>query len=278
METLTLSNGFVLRYVSSGSGPALVLVHTIRTQLEYFQQLVAALTAHYRVYVLDLPGHGDSSILRTEYTEELFRRSVSEFIETLDLRDVTLAGESIGGVLALTVAATLPERVTRAIAFNPYDYGERFGGGIRRSRNGWIVGLFRVFGARTPEPRFVLEAVLKGGFRDASALSPDLLTAFHRSGLRPDYRRMEHSLFRNWKTWVDARTLYSRITVPVTLVYSSNDWSGPEDRRRNRRTIPHARSLEIANAGHFASLERPEQVASILLSRSLSGKQRAART
>jgi pimeloyl-ACP methyl ester carboxylesterase len=112
-EVIKLSNGFSLRYLRGGRGRPLVLLHTIRTQLDYFEQLVPALKSQYQVYVLDLPGHGQSSLSTTEYTEELLRKSVTEFIQQLNLRDVTLVGESIGGVLALTVSAELPDRVVR---------------------------------------------------------------------------------------------------------------------------------------------------------------------
>ncbi len=126
-RTLQLSNGFTLRYLQTGEGPPLVLLHTIRTQLDYFEKLVPALKEHYQVFALDLPGHGQSTILPVEYTEKLFRDSVTEFITQLDLHDVTLAGESIGGALALTVSSELPDRVRHAIALNPYDYGDKFG-------------------------------------------------------------------------------------------------------------------------------------------------------
>jgi pimeloyl-ACP methyl ester carboxylesterase len=122
-QTLQLSNGFTVRYLRTGEGPPLVLLHTIRTQLDYFEKLVPALKDHYRIYVLDLPGHGQSTILPVEYTEELFRKSVSEFITKLDLQDVTLVGESIGGVLALTVSTELHEKVSLVVSMNPYDYG-----------------------------------------------------------------------------------------------------------------------------------------------------------
>lgn len=59
--------------------------------------------------------HGQSSIPEVAYTEEYFRRATREFITKLDLKDVTLLGESIGGVLALTVSTELPDRVTRII-------------------------------------------------------------------------------------------------------------------------------------------------------------------
>ncbi|MGH7928479.1 MAG: alpha/beta fold hydrolase, partial [Candidatus Binatia bacterium] len=263
-ETIQLDNGFTLRYLRIGNGPPLVLMHTIRTQLDYFERLVYLLKDHYELYVLDLPGHGQSSILPVEYTEKLFRKSVNEFITKLNLRDVTLVGESIGGVLALTVSTELPERVTRVVSLNPYDYGEDFGGGVRRSRNGWIIGLFNVFGAYTVEPKFVLRAVLRGGFHDPLRLTEDLLTEFYRTGKRDGYRRVEYSVFRNWRTWIEARELYSRVTVPVTLVYSRDDWSNPGERQRNGRTIPNADLMTIEDAGHFASLEKPAEVSRII--------------
>lgn len=156
-EFVRLDNGMTVRYVRSGEGPPLVLLHTIRTQLDYFERLVPELEGRYRVYALDLPGHGRSSLEPENYTEPFLRGAVSEFVTKLDLRDVTLVGESIGGVLALTVAVDQPDRVRRVVSLNPYDYGESFGGGIRRS-------------SHTLEPRFVTAAVLRGGFHDAARM------------------------------------------------------------------------------------------------------------
>jgi pimeloyl-ACP methyl ester carboxylesterase len=72
-----------------------------------------------------------------------------------------LVGESIGGVLALTASPELPGRVARVYSLNPYDYGESFGGGMRRSRFGFIVALFAVFGPFTLELRGLLSLVLQ---------------------------------------------------------------------------------------------------------------------
>lgn len=265
-EVIKLSNGFSLRYLRAGRGRPLVLLHTIRTQLDYFEQLAPALKGQYQVYVLDLPGHGQSSLLATEYTEELLRKSVTEFIQQLNLRDVTLVGESVGGVLALTVSAELPDRVVRAVALNPYDYGEDFGGGIRRSGNGWIIGFFNVFGRYTIEPKLLLAAILRGGFYDPSKLPRDLVDEFYRTGLRDGYRAAEYSMFKNWQTWVDARKRYAQITIPVTLVYSRYDWSRPSERERNRQAIRNSELVLLEQAGHFSALENPTEVANIILS------------
>lgn len=266
-KLVQLEDGLTLRYVRTGNGPPLVLLHTIRTQLDYYEKLVPLLSDRYEVIVLDLPGHGQSSITEAAYTEEYFRHAMREFITKLDLKDVTLVGESIGGVLALTVSTELPDRVKRIIALNPYDYGEKFGGGIRRSDNGWMVSLFNIFGSHTLEPRFVTAAVMRGGFYDATKLPDDLLTEFSHTGNREGYRSAEYSVFKHWQTWLNARQIYSQINTPVTLIYGSSDWSKPEERKQNQQTIPNAKLITIEKSGHFTALESPEAVANIIRER-----------
>ncbi len=103
-SVLKINEQLSLRYLKAGSGPPLVLLHTIRTQLEYFRDLVPMLTGNFTVYAIDLPGHGHSPIDRSAtYDEPYFRTAIVGFIERLDLKDVTLVGESIGGVLALRI-------------------------------------------------------------------------------------------------------------------------------------------------------------------------------
>jgi pimeloyl-ACP methyl ester carboxylesterase len=130
---LKISDRLSIRFQKTGEGPPLVLMHTIRTQLEYFRGLVPELARSYTVYAIDLPGHGRSPIdPNAELDEPYMRRAVVGFIEKLNLTDVTLVGESIGGALALTVAASIPQRIKRVYAMNPYDYETRYGDGIRR--------------------------------------------------------------------------------------------------------------------------------------------------
>lgn len=66
-----------LRYIVAGSGPAVVLLHTLRTQLDMFQKVFPELAKRYRVYALDYPGHGFSDIPAADYTADFFTASVS---------------------------------------------------------------------------------------------------------------------------------------------------------------------------------------------------------
>ena len=51
-------DGNKLRYIKAGAGPVLVLLHTLRTQLDLFEKVVPGLSKHFTVYALDYPGHG----------------------------------------------------------------------------------------------------------------------------------------------------------------------------------------------------------------------------
>ena len=113
--------GYMLRYIKAGRGPNLVLLHTLRTQLDLFEKVVPELARRFTVYALDYPGHGYSDIPEAQYDAEFFAESVAKFLDVLNLRDVTLSGVSIGGAIALILAGRRNPRIARVVAINPYD-------------------------------------------------------------------------------------------------------------------------------------------------------------
>lgn len=276
---LTLGDRLSLRYERTGSGPPLVLLHTIRTQLEYFRYLAPRLARHYTVYAVDLPGHGHSPIDRRASLEApYFRDAIAAFIQRLDLTDVTLVGESIGAVVALTVAAELPGRVRAVFALNTYDYETRYADGIRRGNlfANIAMGSFAipVFGAVSAalENRFILGRVMAGGFHDPRKLPADLLTEFDRVGHRRGYRWLERKLLAGWRTWAAARDQYAAITAPVTLIYGADDWSRRAERERTKAAIRGARMVMLEDTGHFSALERPDAIADLIVDQKSNGE------
>ncbi|MGO4685091.1 alpha/beta fold hydrolase [Hyphomicrobium sp. 2TAF46] len=269
---LQISDTLSLRYQKTGEGPPLVLMHTIRTQLEYFRSLAPVIAKSYTVYAIDLPGHGRSPIdPHARLDEPYFRQSVIGFIEKLNLTDVTLVGESIGGALALTVAATIPQRVKRVFAINPYDYESRYGDGIRRGNwfANFIIGSLQVpvLGAfnASLENRMVLKKIMDGGYHDPNKLPADLLTEFDKVAHLPGYKRAARKVLGGWRSWSKARDQYRGITAPVTLIYGDNDWSRPNERERTHALVPHARMFTLKDTGHFSAVENPPELARIIL-------------
>jgi pimeloyl-ACP methyl ester carboxylesterase len=255
--------------LKAGAGPAaLVLLHTVRTQLDHFQLVIPRIVHAFSVYAIDLPGMGWSDITPgASYTEPALRRALVEFVETLDLTGVTLAGESMGATVSLTASTELEDRVRGVVAFNPYDYS----GGVGRANR---VASIYVGGARVPgigavvtrmENRPVLGIVLRGGLVDGSKLPDHYLAELRRVGKRRGYARVAREVFRNVDSMIAARALYARVTTPVTVVYGDRDWSRTAEREANLALLRDARSISLPEAGHFAALEQPARVAEILL-------------
>ncbi|MEH2503358.1 pimeloyl-ACP methyl ester carboxylesterase [Bradyrhizobium sp. AZCC 1578] len=269
---LEISDTLSLRFQKIGSGPPLLLIHTIRTQLEYFRSLAPLLATSHTVYTIDLPGHGHSPIdPGASFDEPYFRQAVIRFIEELNLSAVTMVGESIGGTLALTVAASLPQRVKRVYAINPYDYETRYGDGIRRGNwfANFIIGSLQipVLGAMNAslENKMVLGKIMGGGYHDPRKLPADLLAEFDEVAHRPGYKRIARKVLAGWRSWSKARDYYRQISAPVTLIYGDSDWSRPNERERTRSLIPASQMVTLKNTGHFSAVENPSELARVIL-------------
>ncbi len=253
----------------TGSGPALILLHTVRTQLDHFQLVIPRILHAFTVYAIDMPGMGWSDIKpAASYTEPALRRAVVEVVRTLDLTGVTLAGESMGATVSLTASAELGDRVRRVVAINTYDYSK--GVGRANSVASVYVGGARLAGIGAAVTRLenkpVLGIVLRGGLVDGSRLPGHYLAELRRVGRRRGYARVAREVFRNVNSMIAARALYGRVTAPVTLVYGDHDWSRIPERETNLALLPGARSISLPDTGHFAALEQPARVAEILLS------------
>jgi pimeloyl-ACP methyl ester carboxylesterase len=97
--------GTKVRYIKTGAGPNLVLLHTLRTQLDIFQGVIPELARRFTVYAYDYPGHGWSDIPEASYAPEDFYKWTAAFLDKLDIRQATVAGVSIGATIALVLAA-----------------------------------------------------------------------------------------------------------------------------------------------------------------------------
>jgi len=257
-------DGVRLRYVVAGHGPPLVLLHTLRTQLDLFQRVIPALARRYQVYALDFPGHGHSDIPAAEYPAERFIDSIAGFLEQLEIEQAVLVGESIGATAALGLAARRHPRVRAVVAISTYDYDR--GRGARRAsalaRLLFSVNDVPVLGGTVTRLRQfpVVKAVLEGGLHRLESLPGPLAREMYQVGNRPGHYRAFMSLVHHWPTWEAVRKGYGDIACPVLLLYGDHDWSRPDERAETARLIPGAEVRTVKNAGHFLSLDAPVEL------------------
>jgi pimeloyl-ACP methyl ester carboxylesterase len=268
IEYATLG-GIKIRYLKAGSGSNLVLLHTLRTQLDIFQKVILELAEHFTVYAYDYPGHGWSDIPQADYAPEDFYRWTAEFLDVLDINQASVVGISIGGTISLVLAARQNPRIARAISINPYDYPPA--GGIRQSS---IAARLILGPSGVPilgptlmrlRNRFISDRIMEGGVRSPDTLSPELRKELYDVGERRGHYQGFLSLLAHERSWSEARGEYPRISIPTLLVYGAGDWAPAAVREQDRRLIPHVTLTTVDGGGHFLSLDRPREVIDLIV-------------
>jgi pimeloyl-ACP methyl ester carboxylesterase len=260
--------GIRVRYVTAGTGPNLVLLHTLRTQLDIFQWVIPDLSKQFTVYAWDYPGHGWSDIPTAEYAPEDFYRWTADFLERLGITQVSLAGISIGGTIALVLAARRNPRIARVLSINPYDYPPV--GGIRKSSftARLILGpsAVPILGATLMRlrNRFVSDRIMEGGVASPGALKAALRKELYDVGARQGHYQGFLSLLAHEQNWSEARTEYPHIRVPTLLIYGEQAWAPLAMREQSRALIPGAAPVTLRGGSHFLSLDQPRELSELI--------------
>lgn len=107
---------WTIRYHEAGSGHPLILIHGSApgtSGQKNFYPNIAPLAARFRVLAPDLPGWGDSDPAAPAVADHV--GALVQFMDALDIEHAALLGSSMGGMVALRVAAKRPERVSHLI-------------------------------------------------------------------------------------------------------------------------------------------------------------------
>lgn len=122
-----VANGVRLFYQQTGSGPDVVLVHAVTSNLAVwmFSGLPDVLAADFRVTLYDLRGHGASERPPVGYTSAVMAEDSRQLHAALGLGPAYLVGHSFGGVVALHAATLFPELVAGVVLSDSFFPGLR---------------------------------------------------------------------------------------------------------------------------------------------------------
>jgi pimeloyl-ACP methyl ester carboxylesterase len=110
------ADGVPIRYAVRGSGePTLVLIHGWTNTSAIWGEHPATLSRSHRVVTLDLAGHGESGLERSDWTMQAFAGDVVAVVEELELQRIVLVGFSMGAAVALEAATHMPFRTTGVV-------------------------------------------------------------------------------------------------------------------------------------------------------------------
>ena len=101
--------------VGPKNGPALILIPAQMGTWESYQRVLLPLSTRFQVYAVDIRGHGKSDWTTGHYSWESVGRDMSAFLKQVVQRPAIICGNSSGGLIALWLAANVPEHVSAII-------------------------------------------------------------------------------------------------------------------------------------------------------------------
>ena len=226
----------------AGHEPPVLMLHSIGTSLHVFDPQAAALSRHRRVIRMDLRGHGASGVTPGPYSMTLHARDALALLDALGVKQAHVVGLSIGGRIALQMAAEAPDRVASlclmdtAAEFPPPEaWQDRIEAVLARG-SGTL--------AEVVMPRWVV---------DPSLASSQGLRRMLLNTDRQGYAGSAAALR-------DARAaeLEGRIGCPTTIVVGDRDIATPVAMAEALRDmIPGSRLVVLPDAAHLPTLEHP---------------------
>lgn len=115
-----LSNDINLAYIDEGDGnETIIFIHGLGSYIPAWKKNISALSKSYRCIAIDLPGYGKSSKNPHSGLMSFYAKVVAEFIDELNLENVSLAGHSMGGQISMVAALHYPDKVEKLILVDP---------------------------------------------------------------------------------------------------------------------------------------------------------------
>lgn len=248
--------GHRLRYRQAGDGPPVVLIHGFAGSAYTWRHLMPLLAKGHSVYAIDLLGFGLSEKpARADHSLAGHGRRVVAALRALGLRDVTLVGHSMGGVVAAYAALDDPEgRIARLALLDANFY----------RRNGPPIPVFfplpRLLALRFYRPEGRL-ASLRRCYHDPRHLTPEAAAAY----LAPTTTLGAVESLTAFLAAPGPSTyahLPPRLRLPTRILWGAHDQLWPlDDMDRLAHAIPGARAVSIPGAGHMLQEEQPDRVA-----------------
>ncbi|MGA5559741.1 alpha/beta fold hydrolase [Streptomyces platensis] len=247
-----------IEYGVTGSGPALVLVHGTGSHSEAWDQQVEALKGKFTVVTPDLSGSGGTVDHGGPLTLGDLVAEVLAVADHAGLDTFHLAGHSLGGVVALRLAAEHPRRVRSVVSHAGWAYtDQRMTADFRYSLN--LLRTDAESGTSLVSQMFPLATLGPRYWAATDEASHEKLVQQIAENPQPGTARQ----FEVGLT-VDLRPLLGRISAPALVFASAHDRvCGADQQQLLRDGIPGASYAEI-ETGHNALAEDPQGFAAVL--------------
>jgi esterase len=238
-----------------GGGPPLVMLHGLSGHARTWDDTAAPLSGDYHVLAVDQRGHGDTG-WAPEYGFAPMAEDLLGFLDALDLREVTLMGLSMGGIVSFVFAAAHPERVRRLVVM---DIGPEIApagaanvASVLAAKDTFSSEDEAFAQARASNPRPTDVRVRHRVSHNLRALPDGTLTFKYDKTLNNPRNLFDFTPGQLWQAWRAVR-------CPVLLVRGDDsDVLATETAQRMLAENPSASMASVPQCGHSITLDNPD--------------------
>jgi pimeloyl-ACP methyl ester carboxylesterase len=266
-ETIQIKDHTIF-YTVKGEGKPLLLIHGYGAGIWVWEKQIEALSQFYRVYALDLIGHGFSDRPKIPYTPETYIHFFRNFMDGVGIEKATLVGNSMGGGIAWAMAILFPERVNHLILIDcvPPDV-------LGQVKN----ESFRILAAIKDIPflpYLVMAARNKNSIRqillecisDIRLITPEVVNRQYQLSKIKGTTWALYSTFKHAKEALKLKDQFSLIRKPTLFIWGERDLVFPLQLGEDlHQSIKGSKFLRIEKSGHIPMWETSVEVNQAIL-------------
>lgn len=244
-----------------GDGPPLVMLHGLSGHARTWDYTAAPLSGRYHVLAPDQRGHGDTD-WAPEYGFAPMAQDLLGFLDALDLREVTLMGLSMGGIVSFVFAAAHPERVRRLVVM---DIGPEIAAAGATNVASMLAAKDTFSSedeafaqARASNPRPSDDRLRHRVSHNLRTLPDGTLTFKYDQALRDPRNLFDLTVEQRWEAW-------RAVSCPVLLVRGEDsDVLAAETAQRMLAENPNATMASVPDCGHSITLDNPDDMLEVV--------------
>jgi pyruvate dehydrogenase E2 component (dihydrolipoamide acetyltransferase) len=255
-EPITVE-GKTIRHLRLGpdGGTPVLMIHGFGADLGTWMFNQQALAEDRPVYAVDLPGHGGSAKQVEDGSVAGLAKTVLAYMDAAGIDKAHLVGHSLGGAIAVEIAATAPERVTALTLVAPAGFGSDISGDF-------IAGFIAETRSRKLRP--VLEMLVANPDMVSADMVEDVLKFKRLDGAPDALRAIAGANFDGGTQRIALRDRLDGVNVPVQVIWGDADRILPATHADG---LPESVSVtRVPGAGHIAHMEKASEINSVIKS------------
>ena len=255
-ENMVSMESMRIHYKDTGpkEAPVLLLLHGFGSSLQTWDVWAEKLDKKYRVIRLDLPGFGLTGPSPSDdYSELNDLNTVTRFVDSLGITDLSVVGHSMGGKIAWTFAAAHPERVKALVLMAPDGFPQAEAIGTKPYAMPAIMGVMKY-----SLPKYFVRKSIEPAFVDLNELDDQLVNRYHDM-LRAPGVRAAILARANQTIYTDPVPRLKQIKAPTLLIWGDEDKMIPSSNAKSYAAVlENSETVLIPKLGHLLHEEHAE--------------------